>query len=285
MKLPIGIAKKLLQMLEAEKLPSSSLRHSIVDKMVDDGVIQKVQLARSKATYGISNKNQFHVYIQNNFAIADLERYILSYRGGELTRAEAIEVAGDSKIRSIRTFTGFPVNSYSPVSVKLNGQELVLQPADGTSLFIHNYTGFFPDPAISVVGIENPENFLQIRRQQHLFCNMTPLFVCRYPQSGDLVKWLRTIPNKYLHFGDFDLQGINIYLNEYKKYLGYKARFFIPSHIQELMQQFGNRDLYDRQLSLAPNPDLIAEPELLDLLKLIHKYKKGLEQEVLIKAK
>ena len=50
--------------------------------------------------------------------------------------------------------------------------------------------------------------------------NQKILFVCRYPQSNDLIKWLQSIPNRYLHFGDLDFAGINIYLNEFKKYLG-----------------------------------------------------------------
>jgi len=35
------------------------------------------------------------------------------------------------------------------------------------------------------------------------------LFVSRYPQtqSKDLLNWLQSIPNPYLHFGDFDLTG------------------------------------------------------------------------------
>ena len=48
------------------------------------------------------------------------------------------------------------------------------------------------------------------------------LFVSRYPQSTDLRSWLQNIPNRYIHFGDFDLAGIHIlrsglFLGEIKK--------------------------------------------------------------------
>ncbi|MCA6071324.1 MAG: hypothetical protein LE168_02900 [Endomicrobium sp.] len=66
---------------------------------------------------------------------------------------------------------------------------------------------------------------------------MRPLFVSRYPQnqSKDLIKWLQSIPNNYLHFGDFDFAGIGIYLNEYKKYLTDKAMFLIPENIEKFI--------------------------------------------------
>ena len=40
------------------------------------------------------------------------------------------------------------------------------------------------------------------------------LLVSRYPQSKDLVTWLHTVPNHYVHFGDIDLAGIHIYLTD-----------------------------------------------------------------------
>ena len=43
-------------------------------------------------------------------------------------------------------------------------------------------------------------------------------------QSSDLRTWLQTIPNQYVHFGDFDLAGIHIFLTEFQKHLGTRAR-------------------------------------------------------------
>ena len=93
---------------------------------------------------------------------------------------------------------------------------MMLYPTEGTFQFIYDYERFILPADITIVGIENPENFRQISQQQYLFKDIKPLFVCRYPQnqSKDLLKWLQSIPNSYLHFGDFDLAGIGIYLNE-----------------------------------------------------------------------
>jgi len=112
------------------------------------------------------------------------------------------------------------------------------------------------------------------------------LFVSRYPQNQnkDLMKWLQTIPNRYIHFGDFDFAGIRIFLNEYKKYLKNRASFFIPENIENLIEIYGNKKLYDKQ-GFNLNKEKITEENLLKLIEAIHKHKKGLEQEILIKIK
>lgn len=91
---------------------------------------------------------------------------------------------------------------------------------------------------------------------------------------------LQTIPNPYLHFGDFDFAGIDIYLNEYKRFLGTRATFFVPENLESLLSRFGSKRLYDTQR--VNNEEKIDETPLLQLIKLMHKFKKGLAQESLI---
>jgi len=176
------------------------------------------------------------------------------------------------------------VNCYTPITAKVNSNELIINPIDGVFQFICDFESFTIPQDITIVGIENPENFRYIAEQQYLFENIKPLFVSRYPQnqSKDLIKWLLSIPNHYLHFGDFDFAGIGIYLNEYQKHLGDRSKFFVPENIEELMDKYGNKALYDTQ-KLNFDARTIKEHNLLKLISLIHKYKRGLEQEILIK--
>jgi hypothetical protein len=162
------------------------------------------------------------------------------------------------------------------------GKSFVLQALPGSFTFIQDYINFIPDPDATIVGIENSENFSNIKKQAYLFKDLKPLFVSRYPQSNDLVKWLQAIPNRYLHFGDLDFEGINIYLNEFKKHLGDRAEFFIPSQTEAFLVKYGNRALYNKQLSRAPGMAGITEKGLIELLQLIHRHKKVLEQEIFI---
>jgi len=150
--------------------------------------------------------------------------------------------------------------------------------------YIYDFEQFIPAAEIVIVGVENGENFRYIERQEKLFPLENTLFVSRYPQSGDLLRWLQTIPNRYLHFGDFDFAGINIYLNEFKPWIGSRASFFVPDGIEKLIQDYGSRELYDRQCQAAPQRSRLQEPQLEQLWDLISRHRKGLEQEVLIEG-
>ena len=119
------------------------------------------------------------------------------------------------------------------------------------------------------------------------------LFVSRYPQSGDLVAWLKSIPNRYLHFGDFDLAGISIFLTEFRIPIdgtpdsGGRTEFFIPDGIENLLAK-GSPERYqdqierfqtqvERLLSLAPH-----DTQLHRLVSLIHTHRRGYDQEGLL---
>lgn len=208
--------------------------------------------------------------------------YIEVFKKENLSRGEAIEVSSTSKLKSIRTFKGFLVNCFQPVECILNTRPITIQPQEGTFIFIYDYSNFIPSAYTTIVGIENPENFRHIQKQRKLFESIQPLFVSRYPQSKDLIKWLQAIPNNYLHFGDFDFAGLNIYFNEYKKHLKEKAKFFLPPHIEKLLSTRGNRDNYNNQTILF-NKNEVEEENIIALLRLIEKYKKGLEQEIYTK--
>ena len=101
-------------------------------------------------------------------------------------------------------------------------------------LFIADWEHFSIAENVLVIGVENMENFRRIREQRYLFPKNQPLlFISRYPQSTDLRQWLTRIPNTYLHYGDFDLAGLQIYEHEFYKHLGARASFFIPNDIEE----------------------------------------------------
>ena len=282
MKLSISIAENLIAMQNGEKIPFSKVKHSVVEAMIDNGILKKQILGRSKALVYLTDKNKLDAYLKNHLGIESLENYVEGLKRTDLSRAEAVDISSNSKLKSIRTFRGFLVNCFQPVECKLNGTQLTIQPQEGIFTFIYDYENFSPSDNITIVGIENPSNFRHIQRQRKLFGDIHPLFVSRYPQSKDLVKWLQTIPNRYLHFGDFDFAGLNIYINEFKKHLHDKASFYLPTDIEEILSAKGNRDNYNKQtIQFVRNE--IKEENILTLLKLIEKYKKGLEQEIYAK--
>jgi len=283
MNLPIGIAEKLLLLQNTEKIPASKLQHSSIDTMLENGILEQQILGRSKKLIFLRSPERLDDYLRNHFGISNLLEYILVLKNEVALRSDFIAIASDSKLRNVRTFKGFLVNCFSPLQATLNNEPIIINPAEGSFQFIYDFETFTIPAEVTLVGIENPENFRHIYKQKYLFQNINPLFVCRYPQnqSKDLIKWLQSVPNPYLHFGDFDFAGIGIYLNEYKKYLGKKANFFVPDNTKILLQNYGNKALYANQSENFVK-EKIDETKLNDLIQWIHELKMGLEQEIFI---
>jgi DNA-binding transcriptional regulator/RsmH inhibitor MraZ len=280
-KFNLGLAEKLYLLTEGEVLSASSVKHPLIEELISEQLIERK--GRIQKTLSVPNPEALKDYLYNTIGLSDLKEFINVDRKKEVTRSELVLAASNSKHRQVRTFKGFLVNSFAPLKVKLNRTEQTLNFTPGIFQFIYDFEKFEIDENITIVGIENAENFRFIEKQQHLFKNIQPLFVCRYPQnqSKDLINWLHSIPNNYLHFGDFDFAGIGIYMNEYKKYLDEKARFYIPQNIETLIQTFGNLGLYNKQ-KINFDVSSITEQNLINLIEVIHKYKRGLEQEALI---
>jgi hypothetical protein len=282
--LRLGLAEKLLRLLEGEKMPSSQMKYPEVKELLAENILTEIRQGRMKSVYQLRNPQSFYTYLSNRFGIHDLYVYVDALKKEEITKSELVLASSDSKARTVRSFKGFLVNSYEPISATLNNEQIVIHPASGTFQFIYDFETFTIDKGVTVVGIENAENFRQIEKQHYLFEHIKPLFVSRYPQNQykDLIHWLQIIDNPYLHFGDFDLAGIRIFLFEYFRHLRDKTTFFIPPNIESLIEKYGNSKRYDNQITHFDIKE-IADEKLLELVRIIHLYKRGLDQEVLIR--
>lgn len=278
-KLNLSTAEKLLQLRNGERLQASKLLQAIFQELLAENILYKT--GKTRGLLLLVNSGQFDLYLQNRYAIADLNEYVTLLRQENYSRSDLVRVSTDSKLSAIRSFKGFLVNCYEPVDVMLNHSKTILQPLPGLFHFIYDYENFIPDSQCTIVGVENPENFRYIEKQKKIFQHLKPLFISRYPQGqhADIIRWLKMIPNPYLHFGDFDLAGINIYQNEFKKYIPEKSTFFIPDHMEELIRIYGNPSRYDDQ-KLHLDKAGILEEEVVELIRIIHKHKKGLDQEI-----
>ena len=280
MKLNLKTSETLIRLSEGEKLAYSSIKNQVINELIDENILKISGKHRRKVW--LDNTEQLKIYLLNQYNIKDLQSYTEALKDKKTSRAEFTRLTGDSKLSKQRSFKGFLVNTYKPVKALLNGSELIINPLKGSFMFIYDFENFVIPENITIVGIENPQNFRYIHIQSYLFETIEPLFVSRYPQtqSKDFIRWMKQIPNKYLHFGDFDYAGINIYLSEYKKHLGERARFMVPKNIEEHIEN-GSRERYNKQKPKF-SKDEIQEPDLSFLIKLIEKEQKGLDQEYYI---
>ena len=280
MKITSSLIDKLIRLRSGESLPSSALRGEWVEELLSDGVLISRSYGSRSCIIAASPKTLEQSLMHINERLGHLDK-MKETLDAEVTRSEQAAETGNSKLVTARSCPGFPVNSYEPIICCLNGKELVVNPQEGTFLFISDWRSFVLPEDVTVVNIENMENFRLIRQQQALFSSALAgrrlLFVSRYPQSSDLRTWLQTIPNLYVHFGDFDLAGINIFLTEFQKHLGTRASFLIPQDIEQRIKH-GSAERYNDQYPkfchLTSNI-----PSLQQLIDMLHKYHRCYDQE------
>lgn len=281
MELTIKIARVLVMLINGETIPASSAKSKLIEDLINENIIW--QKGKHRKSLYLRSENALTVYLSNQLQINDINAFILASENNTTSRADFVKITTDSKKSKERAFKGFLVNSYNSISAELNNQEISINPTVGSFVFIYDYETFKVPEYITIIGVENAKNFSQIHEQKYLFEGINPLFVSRYPQNQnkDFIKWMKSIPNNYLHFGDFDIAGIGIYLNEYKKQLSQKAKFYIPDNIELAIRQNGNRERYNKQ-KVNFNIEAINEKQLLNLIKIINTEQKGLDQEFYI---
>ena len=268
------ISVSIQALISGGQVAGSRLSKSLLDELMAEGLLL-VTTRGSRKSYRARD-------------IEALKRYLIdkdeNYRMLDVTaadsRASMAAETGNSKLLTIRSCPGFPINSYQSIE-SLNGAPFVVNPPEGSFVFIDNWKHFVIPEDIVVVGIENMENFRMIRQQRNMFESLLGdkqlLFASRYPQSTDLRNWLLTIPNKYVHFGDFDLAGIHIFLTEFHKHLDDRSIYLIPSDIEQRLSK-GSLTRYNEQYDKYHTLQCDI-PYLQSLIDMINKHHRGYDQE------
>ena len=276
----MAISTSIQALLAGEQVAGSKLDSKLLDELLAEGLLL-VTSRGSRKSYRAHDMEAL-----KRFLIDKDESFRIIEANASDSRATMAAETGNSKLVMVRSCPGFPVNSYEPIECFLDGNPFVVNPQEGIFLFVSDWEKFTIPEDVVVIGIENMENFRMIRKQRTFFekylhdhdLSDKVLFVSRYPQSTDLRKWLYTIPNHYLHFGDFDLAGINIFLFEFQQYLGKeRSSYLIPDDIESRLKS-GSRKRYDEQCNRFKDikSDIL---ELQQLIDLIHHERKAYDQE------
>ncbi len=278
MKISNTLLTTLQRLMDGESIAASTLRKDFTETLMAEGLLT-VQTHGSRRAFRAIDAKALKKYLQARYE--ELRTFGDDISTSYETRSEQAFETGNSKLVKVRSCPGFPVNSYDPIVCTLCGDDFVVNPPEGSFVFIDDWRHFAIPDDIVVVGIENMENFRKIRKQRSLFesvlGDMPLLFVSRYPQSKDLRNWLKGISNKYVHFGDYDLAGIHIFLTEFYKYLGDRSTYLIPSDIEQRLSKGSStryNEQYDKYHTL--HSDI---PNLQFLIDLVNKYHRGYDQE------
>ena len=271
----MAISASIQALIAGEQVAGSRISRKMLEELMDDGLLSVVNRG-SRKSYRARD-----IEALKRFLIDKDESYRMLDINASDSRASMAAETGNSKLVKVRSCPGFPVNTFEPITCKLNAIDIVINPVEGSFLFITDWKVFSIPEDVVVVGVENMENLRMIRQQRALFESEIGkhrfLFVSRYPQSTDLRSWLQSIPNRYVHFGDFDLAGIHIFLTEFHQYLGDRSSFFIPSDIEKRLAKGSNaryNEQYEKYHKLHCDINKIQ-----NLIDLINKYHRGYDQE------
>lgn len=276
----MAISASIKALVAGEQVAGSKINNGLLEELLAERLLL-VNSRGSRKSYRARDVNALKRYL-----IDKDENYRILEVGVSNSRASMAAETGNSKLSMVRSCPGFPVNSYEPIECRLDGEPFLVNPQEGCFFFVTEWNDFSIPEDVTVIGIENMENFRLIRQQKSFFetylkirgLPTNVLFVSRYPQSADLRKWLMSIPNHYLHFGDFDLAGIKLFQSEFQEFIGNdRSSYLIPEDI-EFRIKTGSRKRYDEQH--AHFKDVRSDiPDLQRLIDLIHHERKGYDQE------
>ena len=276
----MAISASVKALMDGGQVAGSKLSNKLLEELLAEGLLL-VNSHGSRKSYRARDTEAL-----KRFLIDKDEAYRILDVDVSDTRASMAKETGNSKLIMLRSCPGFLINSYENIECLLNGKQFLVNPQEGSFIFIADWKQFLIPEDVVVIGVENMENFRMIRKQRVFFekylithgLSKKVIFVSRYPQSTDLRKWLCTIPNHYLHFGDFDLAGINIFLSEFQQFIGKeRSSYLIPNDVESRLKS-GSRKRYDEQY--CRYKDIKSDIcELQQLIDIINRERKAYDQE------
>lgn len=276
----MAISASIQALMAGEQVAGSKISNKLLEELLAEGLLL-VNSRGSRKSYRARDTEAL-----KRFLIDKDEDYRILEVDASDSRTSMAKETGNSKLMMLRSCPGFLINRYENIECLLNGKPFLVNPQEGSFIFISDWEQFSIPEDVVVIGVENMENFRMIRKQRVFFekylithgLSKKVIFVSRYPQSTDLRKWLCTIPNHYLHFGDFDLAGINIFLSEFQQFIGKeRSSYLIPNDVESRLKS-GSRKRYDEQY--CRYKDIKSDIcELQQLIDIINRERKAYDQE------
>lgn len=239
-------------------------------------------VGKSRGRYFVADKALFQeICSQYDPVLKDLEAAARLASGEVKTRSEKVALFGNSKQDGAnKSIKGFTILADREIAIGYLGREYLINSLTG--LHIVAWHSIILPPEATVVIVENAECLYDLRWIPNVGLKVKDgpfVILCRFPVCEEAKRWLETVPNRILYFGDFDLAGIRIYENEFKKRLGDKISFIVPDDLEKRIRKKGNTELYAKQVNEGFASVSCQSSELKDLIALLHNLQSSYEQE------
>ncbi len=233
--------------------------------------VRYINLAKEENVFLFFKNNDYYIDSKD-----EIDSYIEEMFDNKPSRDKIQQWHNSSKAKDSKSLKGLYVSSLNAIDIKLNDEVVNIIPNSGLGYFLF-YTQkieLFDDTII--VGVENYQVIWFAQKYKQFFENSNILFVVINPY---MLEWIATLENEYIHFGDYDLAGINIYLNKIVPKLQNSKRYsmFIPDNIEFLIEEHGDCELYEKQKQYK---NLMTDDVKINaLIQSIQDNKKSIEQE------
>jgi len=253
MKLSIANLYTILELLNEVKLPYSKVSSKKLLNYLED--MHSINIHKNTRPYIVEIKDEkrlFSLISRSGYTISNKEE-LVSYINNSSTPQTRDEVSNNNKnTKSIKSpsFKGLNVSVLRPLKVFIKGKEQTLMPLEGCSTFLHFASTLTLQKDTIVVGIENYQTLLYIVRYEHLFNDGKDYIFLLIKNINTSFErdWLESLKNDYLHFGDYDLAAISIYLYEICPRLKHSSHsYFINDFILKKIEN-GDRELYSKHI-------------------------------------
>ena len=210
--------------------------------------------------------------------LKDIDEYIKDILEKDVSRDKIQQWTKSTKTKTSKSLKGLYISSIENLNIKINDEVVTIVPTNGLGYFCFYTEKIEVTKETIIVGVENYQVVWFAKKYRELFKEKHLLFVVRNPYMRD---WIEDLENEYIHFGDYDLAGISIYINEMIPRLKKSKKYsmFIPENIEFLIKEYGDRELFEKQKRYLNMK--LEDEQVLKLKRIIEKYKKGLEQEAL----
>lgn len=156
----MAISASIKALMAGEQVAGSKISNKLLEELLAEGLLL-VNSRGSKKSYRARDVNALKRYLidkDENYRMLEVD--VLD------SRASMAAETGNSKLAIVRSCPGFPVNSYEPIECRLNGEPFLVNPQKGYFFFVTEWYHFSIPEDVTVIGIENMENFRLIRQQR-----------------------------------------------------------------------------------------------------------------------
>ena len=159
----MAISTSIQALLAGEQVAGSKLSRKLLDELLAEGMLW-VSSHGSRKSYRARDTEALKRFLMDK----DESYRILEVNLTD-SRASMAMGTGNSKLVTIRSCPGFPVNSYEPVECFFDGKPFMVNPQEGSFLFVSDWEKLTIPEDVVVIGVENMENFRMIRKQRAFF--------------------------------------------------------------------------------------------------------------------